>query len=85
MSNNIRDAIKGYKKVLLTATPLQNNLMELFGLVSIIDEHVFGDEKSFREQFIKGLNEETRNNLLRKRISPLCKRTLRKQVVEYVP
>lgn len=85
MSNNIRDAIKGYKKVLLTATPLQNNLMELFGLVSIIDEHVFGDKKSFREQFIKGLNEETRNNLLRKRISLLCKRTLRKQVVEYVP
>lgn len=82
----ILEAIKGYKKVLLTATPLQNNLMELYGLVSIIDEHVFGDKKSFREQFIKGLNEETRNNfLLRKRIAPLCKRTLRKQVVEYVP
>lgn len=84
-SNNIRDAIRAYKKVLLTATPLQNNLMELYGLVSIIDEHVFGDKKSFREQFVKGLNEDTRNNLLRKRIAPLCKRTLRKQVVEYVP
>ena len=38
-------------KLLLTATPLQNSLLELFGLVSIIDEHAFGDLKSFREQF----------------------------------
>ena len=53
--------------------------MELFRLVSIIDEYVFYDKKSFREKFIKGLNEKTRNNLLRKRISSLCKRGLRKQ------
>ena len=38
-------------KLLLTATPLQNSLLELFGLVSFIDEHAFGDLKSFREQF----------------------------------
>ena len=38
-------------KLLLTATPLQNSLLELFGLVSFIDEHTFGDLKSFREQF----------------------------------
>ena len=38
-------------KLLLTATPLQNSLLELFGLVSIIDDQVFGDLKSFREQF----------------------------------
>jgi adenine-specific DNA-methyltransferase len=27
--------------------------MELFGLVSIVDEHTFGDEESFREQFMR--------------------------------
>ena len=43
--------IKGPAKLLLTATPLQNSLLELFGLVSFIDEHAFGDLKSFREQF----------------------------------
>lgn len=84
-SNTIKEAIEGYKKVLLTATPLQNNLMELYGLVSIIDPHVFGDKRSFRDQFIKGLDDETRNLFLKRRINPLCRRTLRKQVVEYVP
>jgi len=40
-------------KVLLTATPLQNSLLELFGLVSVIDERVFGDLDSFRRQFAR--------------------------------
>jgi SNF2 family DNA or RNA helicase len=35
-------------KVLLTATPLQNSLMELYGLVSLIDDYAFGEAKSFR-------------------------------------
>jgi len=35
------------RKLLLTATPLQNSLLELFGLVSFIDEHTFGDLKVF--------------------------------------
>ena len=30
-------------KILMTATPLQNSLMELYGLVSVIDPRVFGD------------------------------------------
>ena len=45
-------ALKDVPKLLLTATPLQNSLLELFGLVSFIDEHAFGDLKSFREQFL---------------------------------
>lgn len=33
------NALMGVKKVLLSATPLQNSMLELFGLVSIIDPH----------------------------------------------
>ncbi|MDF2902476.1 MAG: helicase domain protein [Bacillus sp. (in: firmicutes)] len=80
----LRTALKGKKKLLLTATPLQNNLMELFGLVSIIDEHVFGDARSFREMFVKVENESTRNFSLKQRLHQFCNRTLRKQVTEYV-
>lgn len=40
-----------HSKVLLTATPLQNSLLELYGLVSFIDDRVFGDLDSFRSQF----------------------------------
>ena len=31
------------RKLLLTATPLQNSLLELYGLSTLIDEHIFGD------------------------------------------
>lgn len=82
----IRDAIGPSPKVLLTATPLQNSIMELYGLISFIDPHIFGDEESFREQFAKKAGEfsEADFTLIKSRISPVCKRTLRRQVTEYV-
>ena len=69
-----------HAKVLLTATPLQNTLLELYGLVSIIDGRVFGDLDSFRSQFTNRAN----HNALRARLAPVCKRTLRQQVQPYV-
>jgi adenine-specific DNA-methyltransferase len=64
----------------MTATPLQNSLMELYGLVSVIDPRVFGDLFSFREQFLKNGREDDRNYDLKERLKPICTRTLRKQV-----
>jgi ERCC4-related helicase len=81
----LKTSLVGKKKLLLTATPLQNSLMELYGLVSIIDEHVFGDVKTFRDMYINVDNEDIRNIFLKNRLQQFCKRTLRKQVVEYVP
>lgn len=80
----LQTALQGRKKLLLTATPLQNNLMELYGLVSMIDEHVFGDAKTFREMYVSVANTDIRNYNLKKRLEAFCKRTLRKQVTEYV-
>src|SRR5574337_1534605 len=68
-----------HSKVLLTATPLQNSLLELYGLVSIIDDRVFGDLDSFRSQFTGQGRDQAFGNL-RERLSSVCKRTLRKQV-----
>ncbi|MGD9578650.1 MAG: SNF2-related protein [Syntrophorhabdus sp.] len=70
-------------KLLLTATPLQNSLMELFGLVSFVDEHAFGDMKSFRSQYAKIINENQFDEL-KQRLRPICQRTLRRQVLEYI-
>ncbi|WP_080931326.1 SNF2-related protein [Xanthomonas arboricola] len=70
-----------HSKVLLTATPLQNSLLELYGLVSFIDDRVFGDLDSFRSQFT---GREQSFSGLRDRLAPICKRTLRKQVQPYV-
>ena len=80
----IAEATGSAKKLLLTATPLQNSLQELYGLVSVIDEHVFGDLASFKEQFVKAADDSLRDELLRERLKPICTRTLRKQVLEYI-
>lgn len=87
----IKSALAGRQKVLLTATPLQNSLLELYGLVSIVDEFIFGDLRSFRAQFtraatakpsVTGSAEEYGS--LRERLRPVCQRTLRRQVSQYV-
>lgn len=84
IARTIKDALEHvHHKVLLTATPLQNSLLELYGLVSMIDDRVFGDVDSFRSQFTQGSREQS-FAALRNRIAPLCKRTLRRQVQQYV-
>ena len=84
IANKLKQTLSGKDKLLLTATPLQNSLLELFGLVSFIDEHAFGDLKSFREQFAN-LNQEQVFQTLKARLKPICHRTLRRQVLPYVP
>lgn len=79
-AKRLRDATRPFFKILLTATPLQNSLMELYGLVSVLDEHHFGDEDSFRNQYIVGPGVRNGHIFLRKRLEPICKRTLRRQV-----
>jgi ERCC4-related helicase len=83
IAKSIKEALAHTPKVLLTATPLQNSLLELYGLISIIDEFTFGDLKSFRTQFTKQANEHTFEELKR-RLEPICKRTLRRQVEQYI-
>jgi SNF2 family DNA or RNA helicase len=98
IAREIKDAIQEYPKLLLTATPLQNSLLELYGLTSIIDDHIFGDLNSFKANYAKVSREqdiyeseigavEPRKEMfadLRNRLKPICIRTLRKQVLEYI-
>ncbi len=98
IAREIKDALSDVPKILLTATPLQNSLLELYGLVSIIDDHVFGDLKSFKENYSRVSREQSQYdselglveprqemfNDLRARLKPVCIRTLRSQVLEYI-
>lgn len=101
MAYDIREAIKDKPKVLLTATPLQNNLEELYGITSFIDDKLLGSPYSFKTKFVDPLKEQSditkiRLDELRRlirgeenndplAISGVITRTLRKQVLEYVP
>ena len=98
IAREIKDAVQEYPKLLLTATPLQNSLLELYGLTSIIDDHIFGDLNSFKANYAKVSREQDlyENELglvepkkemfadLRNRLKPICIRTLRRQVLEYI-
>ena len=98
IAREIKEAVQDYPKLLLTATPLQNSLLELYGLTSIIDDHIFGDLSSFKANYAKvskeqdlydnelGLIEPKQEMFadLRNRLKPICIRTLRKQVLEYI-
>lgn len=81
VGQGIRWATEDCRKLLLTATPLQNSLLELYGLSTLIDERLFGDVNSFRSQYASaGSNLDA----LRQRLFGFCKRTLRNQVTEYI-
>lgn len=84
MAKRISSAVQDATKLLLTATPLQNSLLELYGLTSVIDPHIFGDRRSFQQQFVRNNDENLRNATLRQRLRPVLNRTLRSQVLEYI-
>ncbi len=85
IGNAIKSALKPCKKLLLTATPLQNSLKELYGLVSIIDDGFFTSPKIFSERYnAVTTRDSARYGELRSRLTKIVKRTLRKQVKEYV-
>jgi SNF2 family DNA or RNA helicase len=52
----LRDATRPFFKLLLTATPLQNSLLELYGPISVIDERFFRHEAAFRAAYLVGDN-----------------------------
>lgn len=86
IARSIKASLDEAPKILLTATPLQNSLLELYGLVSIIDDYSFGDLKSFKAQYSRVTSTADADAFteLKERLKPVCKRTLRRQVLEYI-
>ena len=79
-AKNLYDLSNGIPKILLTATPLQNSLTDLHGLVSFIDPRVFGSEKLFTKRYIDGRDYAD----LKNELTPVLYRTLRKDVAKYM-
>jgi hypothetical protein len=81
IGQSLLGSLKQTRKLLLTATPLQNSLVELYGLSLLIDENIFGDPGTFRARYA---TKEGDHDELRERLKSFCTRTLRGQVLEYV-
>lgn len=71
----VRWAFELRRKVLVTATPLQNSLLELYGLGWVIGDHVFGDKSTFQTRYCNAGGDLVE---LRRRLSKICQRTLRR-------
>ncbi len=72
----VRWAFELRQKILLTATPLQNSLLELYGLGWLIDDHVFGDKGAFQARYCNAGGDLVG---LKERLAQVCKRTLRRE------
>jgi len=71
------------KTLLLTATPLQNRLEELYGLVSVFDPSYFYSLNAFRERYIKSRDLDGDDDLV-DRVAAIAKRTLRRDAEKYI-
>ncbi|MCK7677283.1 SNF2-related protein [Corynebacterium sp. CCM 9186] len=71
------------KTVMLTATPLQNRLEELYGLVSVFAPDYFHSLDAFKERYLNH-PEGVGNDDLAVRVARIAKRTLRKDADKYI-
>ncbi|KAG8381710.1 hypothetical protein BUALT_Bualt05G0001000 [Buddleja alternifolia] len=71
-------------RVLLTGTPLQNNLDELFMLMHFLDAGKFGCLEEFQEDFMD-INEEEQISRLHKMLAPHLLRRVKKDVMKELP
>ncbi len=75
-------------KVAITGTPMENNLMELWSLLSITAPGLFPNPGRFREYYAKPIERQGDTGLLaqlRRRIRPLVRRRTKEQVAADLP
>jgi superfamily II DNA or RNA helicase len=75
-------------KLAITGTPMENNLMELWSLLSITAPGLFPDPKRFADQYarpIERLGDGDQLARLRRRIKPLVKRRTKELVAGELP
>lgn len=89
IAQRVREAIGAAPVLLLTATPIQNSLAELWGLVQYVEPTgtLLGNLDTFRKVFCPGDDAKIadgQDDELRRRMSSVCRRTLRRQAQEFM-
>ncbi len=89
MAGRVRTLLTDTPVLLLTATPIQNSLTELWGLAQFVEPTgtLLGDLPTFREVFCAGDDRrlaEGQERELQKRVAEICQRTLRRQAQEFM-
>lgn len=89
IAGRLATAIAGTPVLLLTATPLQNSLLELWGLVHYVDPTgtLLGDLSTFRNLFCPTDDRillEGQEHELQRRLGTVLQRTLRRQAQDFI-
>ena len=80
--------LKAQHKVILTGTPIQNHLAELWNLFQFINPGLLGSAEQFKKKFIlpiEGDNDKARQSQLRRLISPFLLRRTKAEVIDELP
>ena len=90
LAHRVREVLHVTPVLLLTATPIQNSLLELWGLVQYVDPSgtLLGDLPTFREVFTEDAKGRRlalgSDHELRRRLARVVQRTLRRQAQEFM-
>lgn len=75
-------------KLAITGTPMENNVMELWSLISVVAPGMYGSPKKFKEHFAAPIESGTdpeRLAVLRRRLKPIMLRRTNDQVADDLP
>jgi|YNPMSStandDraft_2_1061718.scaffolds.fasta_scaffold00001_37 SNF2 family DNA or RNA helicase len=83
ISNTVKKLNSTYKFV-LTGTPIENNLKELWSIFSFVSPYLLGKFKPFKEKYIDDYTEEKLEELKQK-ITPFILRRVKSEVLKELP
>lgn len=81
-------ALKSHKKIVLTGTPIENSLSDLWSQFNFINKGLLGSAKFFKKEFIQPIekgNDEEKQTILFKLIDPFILRRTKEQVAGDLP
>ncbi|EEB05630.2 TATA-binding protein associated factor Mot1 [Schizosaccharomyces japonicus yFS275] len=78
--------IRAYHRLILSGTPVQNNVLELWSLFDFLMPGFLGTEKSFQERFVKPIasSRDNKSSPKEKERGALAMETLHKQVLPFL-
>lgn len=77
--------LKAQSRVILTGTPLQNHVGELWNLMQFLNPGILGRWNVFRDTYVNGNQDEQHRDMLKEMVQPFILRRTKQQVLHDLP